>query len=81
MSDNKPYVPVSCAFHSEFELLVMHNTRIRIQWHDEHGTEHIAIVKPNDLKTNSGEEFLLVADENNRPHKIRLERIISYQEV
>lgn len=81
MSKDKPYVPVSCAFHSEFELLAMHNSRIRMQWRDENGTEHTAMVKPNDLQTRSGEEFLLVTDENNRQHKIRLDRIISYKEA
>lgn len=81
MPNDEPYVPVSCGFHSEFELLIMHHSRIKLSWRDEQNTLHTATVIPKDIRTKAGEEFLLVTDDENQQHQVRLDRIQSYKEV
>ena len=81
MPKDRPYKPVSCGFHSEFELLIMHHSRVKLSWCDEQEVKHSAIVKPIDIQTRAGEEFLHVTDEKNRQLQIRLDRIQSYSEV
>lgn len=81
MSNNKPYTPVSCDMHSEFELLIMHNTQIKLCWQDQKGNKHNSNAWPKDLQTKSGEEFLLITDENNTQQKVRLDRIQSFEKI
>ena len=81
MADDKPYVPVSCDLHSEFELLIMHDSTLQLNWQDETGNQFNSTVKPKDLQTKNGEEFLVVMDKNNQQLAIRLDRISSYKEV
>ena len=81
MSDNKPYTPVSCDMHSEFELLIMRNKKIKLCWQNEQGSKHSSIAWPKDLQTKSGEEFLLLTNENNTQQKIRLDRILSFEKM
>lgn len=81
MNDNKLYTPVSCDLHSQFELLIMHNNQINMHWQDEKGHQHNSIVRPKDIQTKAGEEFLIVVDSNNEQLNIRLDRIHSFEKI
>jgi len=71
------YRPVSCELYSKLEMWIMHHERLRLAWHDEDGEDHIGIIAPGDLQTESGSEFLVFTDlAESRPHKVRLDRII-----
>lgn len=74
MSDN--YTPVSCAVHSEYELVIMRGLSLRIRWRPANGLELTETLKPYDLVTRDGAEFLLALNENNQDIKIRLDKII-----
>ena len=81
MADDKGYIPVSCDIHSQFELFIMHNSSIQLDWQDENDKTFSEIVKPRDVQTKSGEEFLLVLNKRNETIKIRLDRIQSFKEL
>ena len=81
MADDEAYIPVSCDIHSQFELLIMHNSSIQLDWQDENDKIFSEIVKPKDVQTKSGEEFLLVLNKHNETLKIRLDRIRFYKEL
>lgn len=81
MSEGESYTPVSCERHSEFELLILHNRKIILNWHDKMHIQHKAVVIPKDIQTRSGEEFLLVIDNNNEQHQIRLDYIQDFKEL
>ena len=81
MTDEKPYIPVSCDLHSEFELLIMHNRTLELNWQDNNGKQFNSRVKPKDLQTRKGEEFLVVVDNYNQEIAIRLDRVNSYKEI
>ena len=81
MTDDKPYIPVSCDLHSEFELLIMHNRALELNWQDNNGKQFKSKVKPKDLQTRKSEEFLIVVDNDNQEIAIRLDRVNSYKEI
>ena len=81
MANDKAYIPVSCDMHSQFELLIIHNSLIQLDWQDENDKTFSEIVKPRDLQTKSGEEFLLVLNKHNETLNIRLDRIRSFKEL
>ena len=47
-NDDNTYVPVSCDMHSQYELLIMHNCSIELNWQNENGDEFSETVKPQD---------------------------------
>jgi transcriptional antiterminator Rof (Rho-off) len=81
MNKDQPYTPISCAAHSEFELLIMHKNHLKLSWSDEQGKSQSSIVLPIDIQTKAGEEYLLVSDEKNNQHSIRLDRIKHYERI
>ena len=81
MDKDKSYTPVSCATHSEYELLIMHNDNIQLRWYDKNGLNHLAVVTAKDLQTKAGEEFLIIENNNGEQHQVRLDHIQDYQIV
>jgi transcriptional antiterminator Rof (Rho-off) len=72
MSD---YEVVSCASHSEYELWIMHGEQLRVRWFDEDGLEHTEVLRPVELETRQGEEYLVARTESNKRRRIRLDKI------
>jgi Rho-binding antiterminator len=70
------YTPIDCALYSEFELAIMHRTRLQVSWRDTHGSPHLEVLIPVDLRTRQGEEFLVAVDALGGEREIRLDRIL-----
>lgn len=71
------YRPIDCALHSEYELAVMRGERVTLRWRDDDGRVRQARVRPVDLLTRRGEEFLRVRDHEDRTLDIRLDHVRS----
>ena len=67
------YIPISCDFHSELELLAMRGTACQIEYRNLEGkiVRISAIIK--DMYTLNKEEFLILHDSA----KIRLDQLVS----
>lgn len=76
-NDNEKYTPINCDLHSEYELAIMHHTRLRVVWRDAAGQNHVCVLLPLDLKTEHGEEFLLGRDHTGTAITLRLDRILT----
>lgn len=74
MSD---YRPIDCATHSDYELWIMQRELLRIRWRDEDGLERMELLRPTDLVTRAGEEFLVGLTDGEERRRIRLDRILS----
>ena len=76
MSDDNQYTPISCEIYSRLELHIMHRDSLRMQWRD------VEPVQPYDLQTikDSG-EFLFARDGTGKDVKIRLDRIIGFEQL
>lgn len=81
MDVDKPYIPVSCAIHSEYELLIMRREKIQLNWLDNNGKSYTENILPVDLKVQSGAEFLIAKNESNQQHQVRLDMIQYYKRL
>ena len=80
MTDDDRYKPISCGFHSELELAIMHKQWLRVAWHDNE-TLHVESLLPQDIQTSQHEEFLIAEAQNGSMRRIRLDRIDSKQAI
>jgi len=76
MSD---YQPISCANYDHFEIAILHGQCMRVTWHDEEALVHVEILRPRDLQTRNGEEFLLAETQAGRHIELRLDKIVQAQ--
>lgn len=73
----KIYQQVSCALHSELELMIMHEKKLELSIKNESGTKKI-LLKPYDLETRKDKaEYLLGKGEHDTLYAIRLDQIIN----
>jgi transcriptional antiterminator Rof (Rho-off) len=74
MTDPTDYRPISCATHSEYELIIMHKQKLRLRW-AEGNVIHEEIVQPLDLQTRAHQEFLICRTQGAQTVSIRLDHI------
>ena len=79
MSDD--YKPVSCETHSEYELAIMRRQQLQIIWQVQPDKSITEILKPYDVMTSQGSEYLLAKNAKGKNKKIRLDRIIEAHPV
>ncbi len=53
------YEPISCASYERLELSIMHGAALLLGWQDATGLDRLEVVRPGDLETSRGEEFLI----------------------
>lgn len=73
MSD---YESIDCSTYSEYELAIMRRQRLRLRWRSEDNLEHLEIVRPVDLETLRGEEFLIAQTAATECLRVRLDHIL-----
>ncbi len=71
----RPYIPIACALHDEYEIAIMHKKQLHIKWLDENDQHHTEKVFPKDILTKNKEEFLVAVTLDNRVLRIRLDKI------
>lgn len=68
------YVPVPCDRYAHYELAILERRMLRLIWNDGGLLRH-ATLRPLDLQTRGGEEFLLCGHPEGGLLSIRLDRI------
>jgi len=76
--NNDDYIPIECGLHSEYELAIMHQTKLRLTWKNKSNEEQIETILPIDLIVNNKQEYLKILSANNKVREIRLDKIITY---
>ena len=71
----KPYQPIPCALHDEYEIAIMHKKTLRIKWSNEEGNQHIENILAKDILVKDKQEFLVADRENGDALCIRLDKI------
>lgn len=75
----KPYEPIACALHDEYEIAIMHKKHLSIKWLDDSDKQHTAKVLPIDILVKDREEFLVArtqdSTQDNENLCIRLDKI------
>ncbi|MFQ5759336.1 MAG: Rho-binding antiterminator [Acidiferrobacterales bacterium] len=67
------YIPIPCSQYDRYEVAIMHRRRLRLRWHADN-VVYRHIVKPIDLQTRNGEEFL-ICRKRGETFPIRLDQI------
>ena len=68
------YRPISCASYDQYEIAIMHRRRMHLVW-DEDNVIYDRAVTPLDLRTTSGQEFLILRLEDGETREVRLDHI------
>ncbi len=71
------YTPIDCGLHSEYELAIIQQRRLRVCWQVADGPTHIDILTPLDLITRKRAEFMLARTRDGRQLELRLDHILS----
>lgn len=75
MSDDNDYTPIDCDVYSEYEVAILHKQRLRVHWRDEAGADHVETLRPTDLQTREGREFMSAVTDHGEERCIRLDYI------
>ena len=71
----KPYIPITCTLHDEYEISIMQGKYLNIRWLDSAGSCHTNKVLPKDILAKDKEEFLVVDTQDAKALRIRLDMI------
>ena len=72
---NKPYQPILCSLHDEYEIAIMHKKTLDIKYSDDPGVSTRGTVLPIDLLVKNKEEYLLFKTSDGEELSIRLDKI------
>ena len=68
------YQPISCANYDQYEIAIMHGSRLRLTWQNGNVT-YDQVVTPLNLRTAQGEEFLILRLASGETAEVRLDHI------
>ncbi len=69
------YEPIPCDQYSRYELAILRRRSLRVCWLGRRGQTHIGTLRPLDLRTRSGAEYMIARDRGNALRVLRLDRI------
>lgn len=68
------YQPISCASYDQYEIAIMHGSKLRLTWQSGNVT-YDQVVTPLNLRTKQGEEFLILRLASGEIAEVRLDHI------
>lgn len=74
------YRPVPCDIYDHFEIAIIHRKHMRLAWRNRRCTK-LETVKPLDLRTFRGGEYLIAEAMNGCKMALRLDRIQAAEEI
>ena len=74
-NSNEHYQPVSCELHSQYELAIMHKSKLELSWLSGGELVTETNVQPLDVKTENKAEYLVAVTEKNENLLLRLDQI------
>ena len=77
---DEPYTPIACALHERLEYAVLRGYALELSWHEVGEIRH-ARVRPLDVYTRDGAEWLDVRLDDGRRLTLRLDRIRAFHEL
>lgn len=74
------YLPIACMQHERLEFSVLRRIPLKLEYRLE-GQHRVEKVMPLDVATRDGAEWLKFRREDGSAEEIRLDRILSFEEV
>jgi Rho-binding antiterminator len=81
MTNDDTYKPISCADYDVYEIAIMHGESLQLVWRDKSSQDNISVLKPIDLQTREGAEFLVAINIEGKTLQLRLDYIQSCKRV
>ena len=81
MNDDDSYKPIPCAMYDTYEIAIMHGELLQLVWKDKLNQHNISVLKPLDLQTQAGVEFLIAKTNEGKTLHLRLDHIQSCKTV
>lgn len=75
-----PYQPIACISHERLEFAVLRRLRLDLAWREGESTRHDT-VSPLDVATRDGAEWLTCRLSDGGEAVIRLDHILSFEEI
>ena len=76
-----PYRPIDCDTHDVLEAAILQGHELHLVWHGDDGLVHTERLRPSDVVTAGGAEWLEACSHHGEPLRLRLDRIIRVQDV
>jgi Rho-binding antiterminator len=76
---SKQYIPIPCDIYSRYELAIIRRQALRVAWRGPRGIDRVEHLKPMDLRTRSGGEYMIACDRLGQRRVMRLDRIRSVE--
>lgn len=74
---NRTYRPIPCSLYSQYELAILSRQRLRVAWRAAGGRPRVETLRPIDLRTRSGGEYMITRGLRGQIRVLRLDRIRS----
>jgi len=71
-----PYQPVSCDLHSQYELAIIHKSKLQLVYKTENNSTIADVVTPIDVQIKNKAEYLIALSSANKNLYIRLDYIL-----
>jgi Rho-binding antiterminator len=80
MPESDAYTPIPCILHERLEFAVLRRLHLHMRWSDDMGT-HTDQVRPLDVTTRAGAEWLTLRRSDGAVVEVRLDRIEAIAEM
>jgi len=68
------YTPISCANYDQYEIAILHGDKINLSWQADN-MNYDQVVTPLNLRTERGEEYLIMRLASGETAEVRLDHI------
>lgn len=73
---DSPYQPISCDLHSQYELAIMHKSKLSLTWLKDGDLVRETNITPVDVQTKNKAEFLIAKKSGQENIVLRLDHIV-----
>ena len=74
---NKDYIPIPCDIYNQYEIAILQGRSLRVAWMSARALDRVETLKPKDLRTRAGAEYMIAYNQIGQHRVIRLDRIKS----
>lgn len=75
------YEPISCAQYSRYEVAILRRRLLRVWWLGRRRQPRLETLRPLDLRTRKGAEYMIARDRYDALRVLRLDRIRRAEEI
>ncbi len=71
----RDYTPIPCAVYNRYEVAILNGQTLRVVWKSARDIDRVETLRPLDLRTRSGAEYMIARNHIGQFRVMRLDRI------